>query len=465
MGSHQPQPPPPLHVAILPNPGMGHLIPLAEFAKLLTTNYGITVTFLTLDDSPRINSFIDALPDTITYIPLLKPSLHDLPPGSKAETYISLIMSRCLPSLREVMVKLKATTNLVALIVDLFGTDAFDVATDLEVSPYIMFPSTATLLNFMFHLEDLDRTIQGEYRDHPQLIRIPGCVPFHGKDLLVPVQDRNDQAYSLFLDISTRYKEAAGIFFNSASSIEPGPIKELMSMDRPPVYPIGPLVHDTNSEDDNSGCVKWLDERRPGSVLFVSFGSTGRLTAEQFTELAVGLEMSGYGFLWIARSPKETGEKGFFNVKSKSDPLLFLPDGFLERTKEIGLVVDSWAPQLAILKHAAIGGFLTHCGWNSSLESIVHSVPMIAWPLYAEQKMNATMLVEELKIAIRPVVDEKRGLIGREEISRVVREVIEGEEGKKLRLNVKRIAENAINENSYKSLDAVVNIWKNSTSI
>ncbi|KMZ60218.1 Flavonoid glucosyltransferase, family GT1 [Zostera marina] len=458
MGSCQAPPSPP-HVAILPSPGMGHLIPLAEFAKLLTTNYGITVTFLTLDESPRINSFINALPDTITHISLPKPSLHDLPPEAKAETRTSFTMSRCLPFLREVMVKLKATTNLAALVVDLFGTNAFDVATDLEINPYIMFPSTATLLNLMFHLEDLDRTIQGEYRDHPDLIRIPGCVPFHGKDLLVPVQDRKDQAYSLFLAISTRYKEAAGIFFNSASSIEPGPIKELMSMNRPPVYPIGPLVHDTNSEYDNSGCVKWLDEQRSGSVLFVSFGSGGSLSSEQFTELAVGLEMSGLRFLWITRSPTETVQE-----KSKNDPLLFLPNGFLERTKEIGLVVDSWAPQLAILKHAAIGGFLTHCGWNSSLESIVHSVPMIAWPLDAEQNMNAVLLVDEMKIAIRPVIDEKRGLFGREEISRVVTELMEGEEGKKVRVNVERIAENAIKENSYRSLDSIVNIWKSKTS-
>ncbi|KMZ60216.1 Flavonoid glucosyltransferase, family GT1 [Zostera marina] len=444
------------HVAILPSPGMGHLIPLAEFAKLLTTSYGITVTFLTLDDSPRINSFINALPDTITHISLPKPSLHDLPPEAKAETRTSFTMSRCLPFLREVMVKLKATTNLAALIVDLFGTDAFDVVTDLEINPYIMFPSTATLLNFMFHLEDLDQTIQGEYRDHAHLIQVPGCVPFHGKDLLVPVQDRKDQAYSLILRNSTRYKEAAGIFFNSASSIEPEPIKELMSMNSPPVYSIGPMIHDTSGEDDSSSCVKWLDEQPPGSVLFVSFGSGGRLSSEQLTELAMGLEMSGHRFLWIARSPTETVQE-----KSKNDPLLFLPDGFLERTIEIGLVIDSWAPQLAILKHAAIGGFLTHCGWNSSLESIVHSVPMIAWPLYAEQNMNAVMLAEELKIAIRPVVDEKRGMIGRDEISKVVRELMEGEEGKNLRINVERIAKNAIKENPYRSLDPIINIWKN----
>ncbi|KMZ60217.1 Flavonoid glucosyltransferase, family GT1 [Zostera marina] len=452
----------PPHVVILPSPGMGHLIPLAEFAKLLTTNYGVNVTFLTLDDSPQIKSFINALPDTITYIPLPIP---DLPPTEIAVKRMILIVAHCLPFLREVMAKLKASTNLVAFVVDLMGTKTFEVAKELGVSPYIMFPSTATFLNLIFHLPELDRTIQGEYKDHPHLIQIPGSAPIHGKDFPMPfLQDRKSQAYISSFQICVRFKEAAGIFINSASAIESGPIKALMNMNSPPVYPIGPLVHDTNSEDDSSGCIKWLDEQLPGSVLFVSFGSGGRLSSEQFTELAVGLEMRGHRFLWIARSPTETEERGFFEVKSKSDPLLFLPDGFLERTKEIGLVVDSWAPQLAILKHAAIGGFLTHCGWNSSLESIVHSVPMIAWPLYAEQNMNAAMLAGELKIAIRPVVDEKRGLIGRDEISKVVRELMEGEEGKKLRIHVKRIAENAIKEDSYRSLDPIVNIWKNNIS-
>ncbi|KAL7212943.1 hypothetical protein ACSBR2_015607 [Camellia fascicularis] len=97
-----------------------------------------------------------------------------------------------------------------------------------------------------------------------------------------------------------------------------------------------------------------------------------------------------------------------------------------------GLVVPSWAPQIEVLSHHATGGFVTHCGWNSTLESIVHGVPLIAWPLFAEQKMNAVMLTEGLNVALRPKREET-GLVGQEEIAKVVKSLMEGEEGKKVR--------------------------------
>ena len=92
----------------------------------------------------------------------------------------------------------------------------------------------------------------------------------------------------------------------------------------------------------------------------------------------------------------------FFTVGNGSMGTVdYLPDGFLNRIHNVGLVVPMWAPQVQILEHPSIGAFLSHCGWNSTLESITNGVPMIAWPLYAEQKMNATMLTEELKVSVR----------------------------------------------------------------
>ncbi|KAJ3701114.1 hypothetical protein LUZ61_004819 [Rhynchospora tenuis] len=159
-------------------------------------------------------------------------------------------------------------------------------------------------------------------------------------------------------------------------------------------------------------------------------------------EVAYGLELSGQRFLWVVRSPSNPGDlrSNFYNAERKNDPFAFLPEGFQERTKERGMLVSSWAPQMKVLAHQATGGYVCHCGWNSTLETVVHGVPIIAWPLFAEQKQNAVMLSEGVGIALRL---EKRedGLVQREEIARKVRELMEGDEGKRVRRNVTELKE------------------------
>ncbi|XVF03446.1 hypothetical protein REPUB_Repub04eG0262300 [Reevesia pubescens] len=188
---------------------------------------------------------------------------------------------------------------------------------------------------------------------------------------------------------------------------------------------------------------------------------------EQQTELAWGLELSQQRFIWVVRKPTDaTGSGTFFNAGNEvNDPKAYLPEGFLNKTQGVGLVVPSWAPQIAILSHPSTGGFLSHCGWNSSLESIAHGVPMIACPLYAEQKMNAALLVEDIGVAVKPKVEAGQTIFGREEIGRVVRKVMEGEEGKIIRSRVKELKETACkaqdsNGSSYHSLSFVAKEWK-----
>lgn len=188
-----------------------------------------------------------------------------------------------------------------------------------------------------------------------------------------------------------------------------------------------------------------MNEQPPDSVLFVFLGSGVTLKADQFIELAWGLDLSQQHFIWVVKKPTNASAAAtFFTMGSDvNDPEAYLPEGFLNRTQGKGLVLKSWAPQVQVLSHVSTGGFLSHCGWNSSLKSIAHGIPIIAWPLYAEQRINATMLVEEVGEAVKPVVEPGNMVAGREEIARVVRLVMEDDHGKVLRRRVKELQESA----------------------
>ncbi|CAL9751077.1 unnamed protein product, partial [Musa acuminata subsp. burmannicoides] len=224
-----------------------------------------------------------------------------------------------------------------------------------------------------------------------------------------------------------------GILVNSFVDLEPYTYKALEEAELtwPPVYPAGPLVWSQQEESSGSECLEWLDDQPPGSVLFVAFGSGGTLSTEQTRELARGLETSGHRFLWAARCLSGV----YLGLASGVDPLCYLPEGFLERTKDAGLVVPQWAPQAEVLRHGSTGGFLTHCGWNSVLESLACGVPMIAWPLYAEQRMNAVMLAEAVAAALRPEAGPD-GVVAAGEVS-VVKQLMDREAGKRARSKVR----------------------------
>ncbi|XP_062030406.1 hydroquinone glucosyltransferase-like [Rosa rugosa] len=461
------------HVAIIPTPGLGHLIPLLELAKRLVVHHNFTVTVLIPNDGTNLTpqkKLLEALPETISSTFLPPVNFDDLPPESAMETKIALTLARSLSAIRNSVKALAESTRLVALVVDLFGLEAFDVANEFNVLPYLFFPTTAMLLWFVFELPKLDKTTTCEYRDLPEPVQLPGCVPLHGRDFAEPVQDRSNEAYKAMVRIAKMYKSAAGIMVNSFADLEPGAFKASKEqgpgLGLPPVYPVGPVIKtgSVNEMGENECLISWLDGQPKGSVLFVSFGSGGTLTAEQMNELALGLEMSRVRFLWVARSPNDKQNATYFGAQGSNDPSTFLPEGFLERTKDVGLVVTSWAPQVQILSHTSTGGFLTHCGWNSTLESIVHGVPLIAWPLYAEQKMNVVLLAEDLKVAWRVEVNEK-GIVQCEEISKYARGLIEGDEGrvlKKKMMELKEASQLALSQDgsSTKSLSEVVNIWK-----
>ncbi|KAL5777958.1 hypothetical protein ACOSP7_010884 [Xanthoceras sorbifolium] len=465
------------HVAVLPSPGMGHIIPLFEFAKRLVVHHGIRVSFLVInsdEDSAAKDYFLrsTALPSGLDVV--------DLPPVNVSAiirddmlllTRICVMVEESLKSLKSLLIELGKPE---AVVIDLLCTLAFEVCSDLSIPVYSFFTPSTAFLTFSLYLPTLDREVEGEFVDLPEPIPIPGCSPVRPEDLLDQVRDRNNDQYRWYLAHMSRLPLAAGIMLNTWEELEPVSLKAIrehpffLQIPTPPVYLVGPMIkQDEPLSSSDEECLAWLDNQPSDSVLFIALGSGGTLTTKQLIEMARGLEISQQRFIWVLRRPDDAvASSTFFNVGSDvNDPISYLPEGFLEKTQEVGLVVKSWATQVAILRHPSTGGFLSHCGWNSVLESITHGVPIIAWPLYAEQKMNAAMLTEEIGVAMKPVKGPEETVVRREEISRVVRLLMESKEGKLIRCRVKELQDSArrapdIDGSSYNSLSCLVEKWK-----
>ncbi|XP_054782352.1 hydroquinone glucosyltransferase-like [Prosopis cineraria] len=404
-------------------------------------------------------------------------------------------MSQFIPSIRDALNSLNSTNKLVALIADYLAYEMLELAKTLNILSYIYFPSSASVLSLCLHSPWLHETISCEYRELQEPIKIPGCIPIHSRDLPTSFQDRSSEVYEHFLRRSKGLYLANGILVNSFKELEEGAITALQEQSNgtktnlhgrsmnhvsesssipsykyPFLYPIGPIIQagwmsSNNHVSRDLECLRWLDRQEPKSVLYVSFGSGGTLSQNQMNELALGLELSGQKFLWVVREPNDLPSANYF-TGSKDNHLGFLPNGFVERVKGKGLVVPSWAPQVEILSHKATGGFLTHCGWCSTLESVVHGLPIIAWPLFAEQRTIAATLCDGLKVAVRPDEVDENGVVGRDDIAMVIKRVMVGDEGIGIRATMKVLrnaATDALKQDGSSSmiLSQLAMQWKN----
>ncbi|CAJ1779802.1 unnamed protein product [Sphenostylis stenocarpa] len=441
------------HIAVISIPAFSHQVSIVEFCKRLVHlhhHFHVTCIFPTIGAPlPATLTLLESLPSNINYTFLPPVNKQDLPQDVPSAVQIQLAVSLSMPSFQHALEFLLSTTSLEALIADPFANEALEIAKEFNILSYIYFPPSAMTLSVFLHLPALHQQISCEYRDHKEAIKIPGCVPVQGRDLSEHFQDRSSLDYKLILERCKRLSLAHGFLVNSFSKIEEDSERALQvhsrvnnSSNNSRVYLIGPIIHTGSSnEPKGSECLRWLESQKANSVLYVSFGSGGTLSQQQLNELAFGLELSGEKFLWAVRAPSDSAD-GAYVVASSDDPLQFLPNGFLERTKGRGFVVPSWAPQTQILGHVSTGGFLTHCGWNSALESIVLGVPMVTWPLFAEQRLNAVLLAEGLKVALRPKFNEN-GIAEREEIAKVVKGLMVGEEGEMIRGRIEKLRDAA----------------------
>ncbi|XP_073287336.1 zeatin O-glucosyltransferase-like [Primulina huaijiensis] len=200
-------------------------------------------------------------------------------------------------------------------------------------------------------------------------------------------------------------------------------------------WAIGPIIP-TNfpSRDSPPKCLQWLDQQEPNSVIYVSFGTTTSLSDEEIKELALGLEQSRQKFIWVLRDA-DKGDIFAGEVRQAK-----LPEGFEERVVGVGIVVRDWAPQPEILAHQATGGFLSHCGWNSFLESVTTGVPIAAWPMHSDQPRNAFLITEILKVGI--VVrewDPSGEVVKASTIANVVKTLMASEDGEEIRKRAEKL--------------------------
>jgi UDP:flavonoid glycosyltransferase YjiC (YdhE family) len=274
---------------------------------------------------------------------------------------------------------------------------------------------------------------------------VPGVKDIRFRDLprLWRTTNPDDIMFNLSLEAVKGAHKASAVVVHTFEALEPDVLDALSSTTSmlPPVYAIGPLQLLLNQIPEHlfksvgyslwkeeTECLLWLNTKATNSVIYVNFGSIAVMKPQHLIEFAWGLANSKLPFLWVVRPDLVVGESAI------------LPPEFVAETKERGLIA-SWCPQEQVLNHPSVGGFLTHSGWNSTMESLSAGMPMLCWPVLAEQRVNCRYTCNEWGIGMEISNDVKR-----DQVEKLVKELMEGDKGKEMKNKVmewKKLAEKA----------------------
>ncbi|XP_015060144.1 7-deoxyloganetin glucosyltransferase-like [Solanum pennellii] len=467
------------HAVCVPYPAQGHINPMLKLAKILH-HKGFHITFVNTEFNHRrflrsrgphsldgLLSFrFVTIPDGLP--PSDADATQDIPSLNESTT------NTCLGPFRELLAKLNGTNNtsnvppVTCIVSD--GIMSFTLAAAQEIGvPEVQLWTTSAcgFLGYMHYttliekgyapLKDVSYLTNGYLET--TLDCIPGMKDVRLRDLpsFLRTTNPDDFMIKFVLQETERARQASAIVINTFETLESEVLESLRTL-LPPVYPIGPLhllvkhVDDENLKGLGSSlwkeepeCIQWLDTKEPNSVVYVNYGSITVMTPDQLIEFAWGLANSQQEFLWIIRPDIVSGYESI------------LPPEFVEETKNRGMLA-SWCSQEEVLNHPAIGGFLTHSGWNSTLESITSGVPMLCWPFFAEQQTNCWF--SETKWGIGMEIDNN---VKRDEVESLVRELMVGEKGKEMKkkaMEWKKLAEISAQKptgSSYMNIEKVVN--------
>ncbi|KAJ8760221.1 hypothetical protein K2173_011091 [Erythroxylum novogranatense] len=413
------------HVLIFPLPAQGHVNSMLKLAELLCLS-GLFVTFLNSEHNhERLVRFTDLQVRFSKYqgfqfktVPDGLPVEHQRTGNHFVELFETMKMVT-MPIFKEMAKGMRPPLN--CIIGD--GTSEFVLESAIEIGIPVIHFRTVSACSYWsyFCIPDMIKAGELPIKGSEDMDRIVTTVP--GMDTFLRCRDlpsfcRADDTSDLYLQQMTNCTRqtlrARGLILNTFEDLE-GPILSQIRRRFSNVYSIGPLhehlrkklieqKHQTHQSSNSlwevdRSCMSWLDKQPSKSVLYVSFGSIAVTTKEQFLEFWHGLVDSKKRFLWVMRADSVA------KIDGEAEDY---PPELVEGTKERGFIVE-WTPQEEVLAHEAVGGFLTHSGWNSTLESIVAGVPMICWPYFADQQINSRFVGEVWKLGLdmKDVCDRK----------------------------------------------------------
>ncbi|XP_073274755.1 UDP-glycosyltransferase 83A1-like [Primulina huaijiensis] len=436
------------HVLMIPLPAQGHVIPLLELATVLA-KHGVQVTFVNLD---IIHSRI---------VDTSSPHIHLVSISDGLESHERLVPGRCIevwydsmPQKVEQIIKENSVSEdekFSCVISDQSLGRIQQVAKKMGIASVAFLPAAAASLVLGFNIPKMieNGIIDGEGTPLKQEIiqfapTMPNMVSSDFTWVNTRILSRQKAIFNIMMQNDEAIKSADWTICNSIQDLEPGAFSLA-----PNVVPIGPLlasIEPGNSAghflEHDSTCLDWLDHQPVHSVVYAAFGSTTIFSPSQFRELALGLELTGRPFLWVRRSENSTtgvGNQAF-------------PEGFLKRISSRGLITNC-APQQKVLSHPSIACFLSHCGWNSTVESVSNGVPMLCLPYFADQFINRSYITDIWKVGL-PFEHDDGGIIGKEEIKNRVDQVLGDHVFKQRALQLQKIIQDSASKggNSYENL-------------
>ncbi|GMN37683.1 hypothetical protein TIFTF001_007014 [Ficus carica] len=467
-----------LHVFFFPFMAQGHLIPAIDMAKLFAS-HGHTSTIITPShyasflsktlektrfSATQIGVLTIKIPCEEVGLPRGTESLH-MASTPEAQKQFFKAAGLLGPQLDELLRRHRPD----CLVADMFFPWATDVAARYGI-PRLIFEGTscfAMCASLCMFLHQPYKNVSSD--SEPFFIPdFPGDIEFTRSTIPDFVKGEVEMDFTnLYEAIRQAELRSYGVLVNSFYELESAYADHYTKVLGVKAWHIGPLfLYNQASDAEEKAkrgmeacigeheCLKWLDSKEPNTVVYICFGSLISLSDSQLREIAMGLEGSGKQFIWGVN--KEKKREG---VREE-----WLPQGFEERMEGKGLIIRGWAPQVAILEHEAVGGFVTHCGWNSTLEAVCAGVAMVTWPVSAEQFYNEKLVTQVLGIGVGVGVQRwtrtEGDFVRREVVEKAVKRIMEGEEAEEMRSRARVYAElgrQAIEEgrSSYSDLNAL----------
>ncbi|KAJ8775129.1 hypothetical protein K2173_020133 [Erythroxylum novogranatense] len=430
------------HALIFPFMAKGHLIPLLQLARLLLCRRFAITVITTPANRPFIAKSLEDTTVSIIELPFPQ-SIPRIPSGVESTDKLpsmSLLpeFARSTKAMQPEFEHVVATLEPVNFMVsDGFLWWTLESANKLGFPRLVFFPMS-NYASSVSKAVSQERLLFGPESDN-EPITVPEFpwIKITRNDFDPAFADPNPKGIHIefVMDSVVAAVQSFGILVNGFYELEPTFADYINRDGDSKSWNVGPLcLAEPPPRLDQSrkkpAWIQWLDQKlkQGHSVLYIAFGSQAELSTEQLRDIATGLEGSEVNFMWVIR--EDASELG---------------DGFEERVKERGIVVRDWVDQTEILKHECVQGFLSHCGWNSVLESICAGVPILAWPMMADQPLNARMVLEEIKVGLRVETcnGSVKGYVKSKGLKKMVRELMEGERGKEVRKKVKEFAEMA----------------------